>query len=120
MNSDCRAKTVFRTGRKSRMTCSFLALKRAEQYETMCTRLSCKFLDYFLQVPVVGAAEILGGIIDLGKFLQERGSRVMRARPPGVGSAGLVFSLPFAHCFHEAASNGSVLRELEDNGNLVL
>ena len=31
MSSDCLAKTVFNTGRKSRMTCSFLALKRAEQ-----------------------------------------------------------------------------------------
>ena len=38
MSSDCLAKTVFKTGRKSRMTCSFLALKRAEQYETWCRR----------------------------------------------------------------------------------
>ena len=109
MNSDCRAKTVFRTGRKSRMTCSFLALKRAEQYETMCTRLSCRsgpsslttFCKYLLSA--------------LQKFLG--GSSILES---SFRSEAVVFSLPFAHSFHEAASDGCVLRELEDDGDLML
>ena len=79
-----------------------------------------KILDHLLQVPVVGAAEVLRGLIDLGELLQERGSRVVRARPPGVCGAGLAFSLPLAHGLHEAAGHGCILRDLEDNGNLVL
>ena len=30
------------------------------------------------------------------------------------------FSLPLAHGFHEAAGHGCILREFEDDGNLVL
>ena len=120
MSSECRAKVVFKTGRKSRMTCSFLALRRAEHMHQTFVWIRAKLLDYLLQVPIVSRAEVLRGVLDLGELLEESSGGVVSARPPGVGCAGFVFSLPFPHCLHEVASHGRVLWKLEDNGDLML
>ena len=79
-----------------------------------------KLLDHLLQVPIVSGAEVLRGILDLGELLEESGGGVVSARPPGMGFAGFVFSLPFPHCLHEAACHGRILWKLEDDGDLVL
>ena len=41
-----------------------------------------KLLDHFLQVPIVSRAEVLRGVLNLGKLLEESSGGVVSARPP--------------------------------------
>ena len=82
--------------------------------------IRAKLLDHLLQMSIVSRTEVLRGLLDLGEFLEESGGGVVCARPPGVGCAGFVFSLPFPNCLHKTASHGRILWKLEDDGNLML
>ena len=82
--------------------------------------IRAKLLNHLLQMPIVSGAEVLRGFFYLGKFLEKSSGGVVCARPPGMGCAGFVFSLPFPNCLHEAASHGRVLWKLEDDGDLML
>ena len=61
-----------------------------------------------MQVPIVSRAEVLRGVLNFGKLLEESSGGVVSARPAEMGCAGFVFT--------DAAATLVVPREAKSPG----